>query len=156
MHLIKKALGGAPLELARIALRVERRRLMKRLWRGVAENGVEFGFELDAPLENGAVFHAEPGACYVIEQEPEALLEIPLDLSPEAAALIAWNIGNLHMPVDIRPGVIFAPEDTGLRQLLERLGIHFHTTTGLFLPSRATFGSSGHGHSHSHDHGHEH
>ena len=40
-----------------ISLTVERRVLAKRRWRGQAEDGTDFGFDLISPLRNGICFH---------------------------------------------------------------------------------------------------
>ncbi|HYD83580.1 MAG TPA: urease accessory protein UreE, partial [Opitutus sp.] len=57
--------------LAEVALRVDRIVIAKRIWRGVAEDGVEFGFELERPLKDGEVFWQTAKARYVVRQEAE-------------------------------------------------------------------------------------
>jgi len=68
--------------LPRVAVRVDRLKLAKRLWRGVADDGEEFGFELEKPLQPGDVVFQNEKACYVIGQEPELVLEISLAVAP--------------------------------------------------------------------------
>ena len=63
------------------AARVERLQLAKRLWRGVAADGTEFGFELEAPLKHGDAFFQSATARYVIEQQPEPVVEIDLAIA---------------------------------------------------------------------------
>ena len=77
--------------LSSVALRVDRITLAKRLWRGTAEDGAEFGFELDTPLKHGDVVHETSVARYVITQQEEPVIEIPLDMQPSAAAGIGWS-----------------------------------------------------------------
>ena len=63
-----------------VFLTPDRATLAKRRWRGVAQDGREFGFDLDHALSDGSVFFREPGKSYVISQAPEAVLEI--DVTP--------------------------------------------------------------------------
>lgn len=154
MHLIHHALAFADPTLPEVAVRADRRQLAKRLWRGAADDGTEFGFELEAPLKHGDVVQAGPSARYVVRQHPEPVLEIPLDVAPDAAAVVGWAVGNLHFAIEAQPIRLLAPDDPGLRQALDRLGIHYHTAKEVFQPHR--FAGSLAGHGHSHDHGHEH
>ena len=59
-----------------IALTVERRVLAKRRWRGQAEDGTDFGFDLQAPLRHGVCFHAVNDNNYVIDQKPEPVFRV--------------------------------------------------------------------------------
>lgn len=152
MHLVRAALTVFDAGLPVIAIPVDRRKLEKRIWRGVADDGGEFGFELEAPLRNGDVVAASESARYVLRQEPEPLLEIPLDVAPDAAAVIGWAVGNLHFPIEAQPARILAPDDTGLRQSLDRLGIHYHETAAVFQPHRFSGSLIGHGHGHGEHH----
>ena len=123
--------------LPEIALKAERLALAKRLWRGVAEDGTEFGFELTAPLKHGETFWQTATARYVVQQPPEAVLAISLDaIAPSAAAGIGWAIGNLHREFSSEPTRLLAPDDPALRQLFDRLKIPFQPTTAIFRPGR--------------------
>ena len=123
--------------LPEIALKAERLTLAKRLWRGVAEDGMEFGFELTAPLKHGEIFWQTATARYVVQQPPEAVLAISLDaIAPSAAAGIGRAIGNLHREFSSEPTRLLAPDEPALRQLFERLKIPFHPTTAIFRPGR--------------------
>ena len=123
--------------LPEIALKAERLALAKRLWRGVAEDGTEFGFELTAPLKHGETFWQTATARYVVQQPPETVLAISLDaIAPSAAAGIGWAIGNLHREFSSEPTRLLAPDEPALRQLFERLKIPFQPTTAIFRPGR--------------------
>ena len=140
--------------LPEIALKAERLTLAKRLWRGVAEDGMEFGFDLAAPLKHGETFWQTATARYVVQQPPETVLAISLDaIAPSAAAGIGWAIGNLHREFSSEPTRLLAPDEPALRQLFERLKIPFQPTTAIFRPGRfARGGQSAHelgpGHKH--------
>lgn len=122
--------------LPAVPLRVERLKLGKRLWRGTAADGQEFGFELQNPFKPGMVFHQTESARYVIEQLPEPVLEIALDFPPCAAAGIGWAVGNLHLELMSEPTRLLAIDDPAVRQLLERIQVPFVSTTAVFRPGR--------------------
>ena len=127
--------------LPEVVLRVERRTLAKRLWRGVAVDGVEFGFELETPLRHAAVFHQTPEVRYVIAQEAEPVLEIALDLPPSAAAGIGWAVGNLHLEFSSEPTRLLMPDEPAARQLLERIQISYKPTMAVFRAGRFARGT---------------
>jgi len=140
MQLVSAPLGSSDPSLPEIAVPVERLTLAKRLWRGVAADGAEFGFELSGPLKDGDVVAQTASAGYVIRQLPEPVLEIPLDLAPSGAAGIGWAIGNLHMELAAEPMRLLAPDDPAVRQLLERLKVSYRPTTAVFRPGRFSRG----------------
>ncbi len=141
MILITASITKPDSALPEIGLRVERRTLAKRLWRGMAEDGVEFGFELDTPLRHGAAFCQTPTARYVIVQEPEAVLEIALDLPPSAAAGIGWAVGNLHLEFSSEPTRLLTPDEPAARQLFERIQISCKPTMAVFRAGRFARGA---------------
>jgi urease accessory protein len=156
VHLVHAPLTAADPHLPEVPIRVDRQKLAKRRWRGAAEDGADFGFELESPLAHGELAAATATARYVIRQLPEPVLEIPLDVAPDAAAVIGWAVGNLHFAIEAQPGRVLAPDDPGLRQALDRLGIHYHEATAVFQPHRFAGSLLGHGHAHGHEHGHGH
>lgn len=85
MTLIHEALSSEP-SLPVIRLHAERLVLAKRRWRGVAEDGSEFGFVLEAPITHGTPFFSNETVVYSIEQKPEPVLEITLIPKPAAVA----------------------------------------------------------------------
>jgi urease accessory protein len=131
-----------------VLLPASRATLAKRRWRGVAEDGREFGFDLEEALGHGAHFYAEGARRYVLEQTPEEVLEISV-ATPEQAARVAWSLGNLHFSVQVLAGAVRVMEDTAVLQLLAREGIAFQRVNCVFLPMSA-------GAHHHHDHGHHH
>lgn len=148
MQLVRAAVAVFDSALPVVAIPVDRRKLAKRLWRGAAEDGSEFGFEVDTPLCDGDVVAVSGSARYVLRQTPEPVLEIPLDVAPDAAAVIGWAVGNLHFAIEARTTRLLAPDDPGLRQSLDRLGIHYHPVAEVFRPHRFSGSLIGHGHAH--------
>lgn len=119
-----------------VRLVAARSTLAKRRWRGQAEDGREFGFDLDQALPPGSHFHSENGRHYVLAQEPEEVLEISVT-TLEQAARVAWSLGNLHFGVQVLGHAIRVTEDPAVLQLLAREGVAFVRVTCVFLPLSA-------------------
>ena len=133
MTLVHAALNAPP-ALPHIALRADRLTLAKRRWRGVADDSAEFGFDLAAPLADGAAFFACAAAVYFIEQKPEPVLEVALITKAAPVARLGWTIGNLHFPIQVTDDCIRVADDTALRQLFEREKIPFTACERVFVP----------------------
>ena len=116
-----------------ISLSVERRVLAKRRWRGQAQDGTDFGFDLETPLRNGVCFHMEEDRNYVIDQKPEAVFRVPYSNQKEAAHL-AWQVGNLHFPAQFKDSYLMVEGDLAVRLMLERNQIPFQESTEVFQP----------------------
>ena len=136
LHLIRAPLAHSDPAWPAVAIRVDRLQLAKRRWRGVADDGVEFGFEVDTPLLPEQVVEQGEGKRYVIIQTPEPVLEISLEITPAAAAGIGWAIGNLHLELAADHRRMWTPDDPATRQLLDRLGVSFAATSAVFRPGR--------------------
>lgn len=136
MTLVHGAIAEADPSLPLVAIRVDRLKLAKRLWRATAADGTDFGFELTSPLRAGDCVWQTRAARYVIEQTPEPVLVIALDPDPAASAVLGWIIGNLHFVIEARSREILAPDDPALRQSLERLDIPFQSRVEVFQPHR--------------------
>jgi urease accessory protein len=136
MQFVSGPLAAADPTLPEIALRVERLTLAKRLWRGTAEDGTEFGFELSSPLKHGESFFQSATTRYTVQQSAESVVEVSLDVTPSAAAGIGWAVGNLHLELQSEPTRLLAPDEPAVRQLLHRLKVPFTQTTAIFRPGR--------------------
>lgn len=141
MQLVSGPVASPDATLPGIALKAERSAVVKRLWRGTADDGTEFGFELAAPLRHGDTFWQTAAARYVIAQQPEAVVEVSLEIAAAAAAGIGWAIGNLHLELSAEPARLLAPDEPAVRQLLERLKVPFRPTTAIFRPGRFARGN---------------
>ena len=147
MELITQALAFSGTPSAQIvAIPADRFTLNKRRWRGTAEDGREFGFDLERPLGDGEIVYADEKAAYRLTQRPEPVLMIDLGKAAEAARL-GWLLGNLHFRIALADGVAQAPDDPAVRLLLEREQIRYQ-------PIEAVFRPLGDGHSHGHGHSH--
>lgn len=138
MHLIHRPLTDSsdlPPE-NQVTLSAERRQFLKRRWRGIAEDGTEFGFDLETRLTDGCVVFNEAGKDYIVRQLPEVVYEIELE-SPTHAALVAWKVGNLHLPAQILDHSIRILHDEAMAQLLEREAWPYSEPEVLFTPMKA-------------------
>ncbi len=141
MTIVHAAISAPDSARPEILLRTDRFTLAKRLWRGTATDGTEFGFELEAPLKPGDTFFESPTSRYVVLQGEEAVVEISLNLAPSAAAGIGWAIGNLHLELSAEATRMLAPDEPAVRQLLERLKVPYQLTTAVFRPGRFARGA---------------
>src|ERR1700683_4687221 len=119
-----------------VRLQADRTTLAKRRWRGIAQDGKEFGFDIDEALSDGTPFFIEGEIYYVLEQLPEEVLEIPVT-SIEQAARVAWNLGNLHFGVETRADCVRVTGDPAVLQFLTREKIAFKRVNCVFLPLSA-------------------
>ncbi len=136
MILVHAPLTDFNADLPIVAIKVERLKLAKRRWRGQADDGTDFGFEVAAPLRPDTCVWQSDTARYVIAQQPEPVLAIALDFPPCAAAGIGWAVGNLHLELMSEPRRLLAIDDRAVRQLLERIQVPFTPTTAVFRPGR--------------------
>ena len=145
LEVIHSAIAAPNRELPVISLPAERHTLAKRRWRGTADDGREFGFDLEQPLRHGDVFFQGAAHQYVLAQIPENVLRVPL-ASPAEAARLAWQVGNLHFRVMIDGGCLLVEDDPALRQMLEREGFAFTPARSIFQPLTGSHGHHPHLH----------
>jgi urease accessory protein len=138
MKLIHRMLAesSALPERQQVVLAAERRQFLKRRWRGVAADGTEFGFDLEARLTDGCLIFHQAGTDYIVRQLPESVYEVPF-MDAAHAALVAWKIGNLHLPAQILPQSILVLHDEAMTQLLAREGWAFREPELIFTPMKA-------------------
>jgi urease accessory protein len=141
MQLVAGPLTEFELVRPEMVLLAPRQMLAKRRWRGAAADGTEFGFELESPLKHGDVFWQTEGARYVVQQLPEAVVVISLEMAPSAAAGIGWAVGNLHLELQAEATRLLAPDEPAVRQLLARLKVPYTTTNAVFRPGRFARGT---------------
>jgi len=133
MIIVTASIQDAPVGLKRVSLQADRHTLAKRRWRAKAEDGLEFGFDLVSPLNDGDAFHLGDDCVYMIQQKAEPVLEIALISTPAPVARLGWTIGNLHFPIQVTEEFVRVPDDTALRQLLEREKVPFTACERVFV-----------------------
>lgn len=141
MQLVSAPLASGDPSLPEVPIRADRITLAKRLWRGAAADGSEFGFELSAPLRHGDTVFQTPTARYVVRQTEEPIIEVSLDIPPSAAAGIGWAIGNLHLELSSEPSRLIAADEPAIRNLLDRLKVPYRSSTAVFRPGRFSRGA---------------
>ncbi|MEZ7843686.1 MAG: urease accessory protein UreE [Opitutales bacterium] len=149
MNLITKALAHSHAGRAVIAVSVDRHKLARRRWRGVAADGTDFGFDLNESLNHGDCIYETDTKSYVIEQTAEDCFLIALK-GAQQAAWIGWMVGNLHFKASFSDEGVLVQDDLAVEQMLDREHIHYDRVQRVFQPAKQG------GHSHDHDHGHSH
>ncbi len=134
MELVRHTLRRSADSLPTQRIAVERLTLAKRRWRGVAEDGREFGFDLDAPLADGAAVFQSETAVYVLAQKYEPVLEVALGADSPTGARLGWIIGNLHFQIEVAGEVVRVVDDAAVRQLFHREHIAFTACMRVFHP----------------------
>jgi len=135
MDIIRATLPPTATGVLEILLHIDRLTLEKRRWRAAAEDGREFGFDLETPLRDGAPFFHAGGATYLISQQPEPVLEISLT-EPSDSARLGWQIGNLHFSLQIVGNSIRVADDPALRRLFDREQITYSGARRVYHPER--------------------
>ena len=151
--LVRQLVAFPDLSLPEVPVRADRHDVARRLWRAVAEDGTEFGFELEKPLRHGDTVFQAAEVRYVLRQQAEPVLLIALDLAPSAAAGLGWAFGNMHLEASTEPGRLIVADAPAARQLLARLGVPFTTANLIFRPghfARGTLPAHEFGPSHRH------
>ena len=136
LQLITAPVAKPDTSLPEVFIDADRTTLAKRRWRGAANDGMEFGFELSMPLKHRDTVFQSPTVRYTISQAEEPVVEISLNVAPSAAAGIGWAIGNLHLELSAEPTRLIAADEPAVRQLLERLRVPYRQTTAIFRPGR--------------------
>lgn len=132
--LVRQPVAQPDLSLPEVPVRADRHDAARRLWRAMAEDGTEFGFELERPLRHGDTVLQAAEVRYVLRQQTEPVLIVPLDLAPSAAAGLGWAFGNMHLEASTEPGRLIVADSPAARQLLARLGVAFAPDHLVFRP----------------------
>ena len=149
MHLIKHVLPSINECRSIVPILVDRHKLSRRRWRGIASDGKEFGIDVAEAICHGDCVYETETSRYIIEQEPEKCLLILLS-ELRNAAWIGWMIGNLHFKASFSEEGLLVQDDLAVIQMLEREQIPYNQVTRIFQPAKQG------GHSHNHTHAHTH
>ena len=115
-----------------VKVSVDRHTLYKSRWRAKAEDGTELAVNLDSPVSDGTLLDAGQGRVFLIEQQAENVLVIPLPQKTEMAAKVGWYLGNQHLPVEIRENEIILEQLNTLAASLDRIGISYTLRRDVF------------------------
>jgi len=138
VQIVHQPLSEPPVNRPTVRIPVERLLLAKRRWRGVAEDGSEFGFDLETPLADNAPVFASETALYRLAQKYEPVLEVESSAfsggQAADAARLGWMIGNLHFQIEVAGDVVRVSDDPAVRQLFDREGIAYVACKRVFHP----------------------
>lgn len=142
MQLISGPLGSFDANRPAMAVPLSREDLATTNWQAIAADGQTFRCAAATPLRPGDTIFETPAARYVLSQQEEPVVEIPLDLAPSAAAGVGWAFGNEHLPLCAEPTRMLAADDPAVRRLLERLRVPYRTAVAVFRPGRFSRGGT--------------
>ena len=136
-----ESLGEEPFAL--VVLNADERHIRRK--RITLANGedVLVDFEKPVKLEHGDGLVLDDGRVAQVLAAEEELMEVRAKDSRHIV-LLAWHIGNRHLPAQIGDNRILLRRDTVIRQMLEALGASVRDVTERFAPE--------HGAYHSHEH----
>lgn len=136
-----EALGDEPFAL--VVLDAEERHIRrKRITLGNGED-ILVDFEKAVKLEHGDRLVLEDGRVAQVLAAEEDLMEVR-GRDPRHLALLAWHIGNRHLPAEIGEDRILLRRDTVIRQMLEVLGASVTHVVERFAPEHGAYHSHGH------------
>lgn len=118
-----------------VRVSIDRHILIKRRWRATASDGSELAVNLDKPVPVGTVLESADGRRFLVYQNPEEVLSIPLPKKTEMAAKVGWYLGNQHLQVEIRADEILLEKVKTLADSLDRIGIPYTLRTDVFNPA---------------------
>jgi urease accessory protein UreE len=116
-----------------VVMTSEERRWGRRRVRTSAGREIALALNTGATLDPGVIIAIEATWYLQVEAAAEPVLAVrPRDR--DGAVRIAFEIGNHHFPLAIEGGELLVPDDTAMRQLLERLGEPWERRSVAFNP----------------------
>jgi urease accessory protein len=100
-------------------------------------HGRELAFALPTGtvLEDGEIVYIGQGFYVSVEAEEEDVIVAPLRDATTAAAL-AYELGNRHLPVSLRDGMLATPYDRLVEEVLTKSGVPYSREKEKFEPVR--------------------
>lgn len=121
--------------------------------RAKLKSGEDVGLFLErgTVLRDGDKLQGNDGRIVEVVAATEKLMEGRSD-DPLLLARAAYHLGNRHLSLDIRPGVLRFAEDHVIGEMVRGLGLTVTTTAAPFEPESGAYGAHGGGHGHTHTH----
>jgi urease accessory protein len=135
--------GDEPFSL--VVLDADERHIRRK--RITLANGEDILVDFDKPakLAHGDLLVLDDGRVAKVLAAAEALMEVRA-ADHRHLALLAWHIGNRHLPAEIADNRILLRRDRVIRQMLEALGATVSDISDRFAPELGAY------HAHDHDH----
>lgn len=145
---IKKSSDTTPIDT--IVLDYEARYLRRKLLH--CTNGLELLIDLPKAtvLEHNDYLILQNGQSVQIKAADEALLEIKAETT-HRLTVIAYHLGNRHLPVQVEPTRLLIKQDHVIEDMLTKMNANVKHTSEPFNPEGGAYGL---GRTHGHDHGH--
>lgn len=151
MLLIEQRADASAIASERLVLPFELR--CKSRLRARLAGGEEVGLFLERAgiLRGGDKLLAKDGRVVEVVPAPEAVSEARGE-DPLLLARAAYHLGNRHVPVELRPGLLRFGSDHVLAEMVRGLGLAVSETEAPFEPESGAYGGQGGGHAHPHGH----
>lgn len=153
---IHRPAGHWPKEKAAGSLTLDFDSRHRRRIRLTADEGEDVLLDLPKAIAmaDGDGLQLEDGRWLRVQAAAESVVEIR-HRDPHQLARLAWQLGNRHLPTEIREQVLCIRPDHVIEQMLRGFGAELKNVQAPFQPEGGAY--SGHDHSHSHgDNGHHH
>lgn len=118
----------------------------------MADDGTEFGVQIDENLSDGDVLAVTADKIYAVRIKKSKLVRILVKTMEEMGRL-GFELGNRHLSLQIASDSITIPFDAPTFEYLVRLGFNPRIVEDVFADYIVC---KAHGATHSHDHSHEH
>ena len=154
---IKKSSNTTPIDT--VVLDYEARYLRRKLLH--CTGGLELLIDLPKAtvLEHNDYLILQNGKSVQVKAANEALLEVKAE-TPHRLTVIAYHLGNRHLPVQVEPTRLLIKQDHVIEDLLTKMQAEVKHINSPFNPEGGAYGlgrTHGHDHGHSHDsHSHDH
>lgn len=148
MLLIEKMASKDSVATERLILSFELR--CKSRLRTKLESGEEAGIFLGrgAVLRDGQLLEANDGRIVQVVAAPESVMEVQSD-DALLLARAAYHLGNRHVAVELRHGLLRFAMDHVLGEMVRGLELNVIETVAPFEPESGAYGGNG-GHAHGH------
>lgn len=149
---IEKSSAKTPTDT--VVLDYEARYLRRKLLH--CTNGLELLIDLPKAtvLEHGDFLIMQNGQCVQVKAADEDLIEVKAE-TPHRLTVIAYHLGNRHLPVQVESTRLLIKQDHVIEDMLTKMQADVKHTSEPFNPEGGAYGlgrTHGHDHGHSHDH----
>jgi urease accessory protein len=128
---------------------------------GTKGGTIEIDLHQPVRLRTDDLLVLDDGSLVEVVAAPEPLIEARA-ANLAALMLLAWHLGDRHVPVQVLPNRIRARRDGAIESLLASLGAKVAVIEAPFEPEGGAYAQhedpscDHHDHEHGHDHGHRH